>query len=115
MFLSLKTDIMKYVNINEVFSMEEVKPSSGRKKINLSFLIDTRMCVCVCVHVHKDGHVSSQSIVKTHALSFMVFLNLKGETGKVALLPCCATLSNISDETSFGQDHLCHWGYCKYH
>lgn len=51
MFLSLKTDIMKYVNINEVFSMEEVKPSSGIKIINLSFLIDTRMCLCVYTYV----------------------------------------------------------------
>lgn len=34
MFLSLKTDIMKYVNSNGVFSTEEVKPFSGRKILN---------------------------------------------------------------------------------
>jgi len=64
---------MKYANINGIFSAKEVKPSSRREIINLSFLTNTRD-VSACVHVHKDGHMISWNTVKTHALSITVFL-----------------------------------------
>lgn len=50
----------------------------------------------MCVHAHKDSHMSSWSTVKKHALSFAVFLILKSERDKVALLSCGETSSNIS-------------------
>lgn len=53
MFPSPKTDSMKYVNSNGVFSTEEVKFFSGRKMLNLSFFTDTLRCLCVYMYIQR--------------------------------------------------------------